>query len=257
MISHHRAASRRELEKQHSPRMIAARIAAATEHNYLGDFILGAMDGIVTTFAVVAGTAGAGFPGFVALVLGVANLLADGFSMAAGNYMGTKADREIVNKARRSEDRHIDEIPEGEREEVRQIYAAKGFQGEILEQIVDVITSDRRRWIDTMLTEEFGLQLETPSPRRAGLATFSAFVLAGAVPLVPLALPWLDRQQAFLASTAATGLSFFLIGWFKGRILERPKLTEGIETLLVGGAAAALAYGVGLLLRLLLPEINL
>ena len=115
----------------------------------------------------------------VAIILGLANLLADGFSMAVGNYLSTKAERQVVDRVRRMEEAHIERIPEGEREEIRQIFQAKGFKEPLLEEIVTVITQDRKQWVDTMLTEEFGLRLDTPSPRKAALTTFAAFVLAG------------------------------------------------------------------------------
>ena len=92
------------LDAEHTPAAIRRRLRSATEHSYLRDFVLGAMDGTVTTFAVVAGVAGAGLPSGVAIVLGIANLLADGFSMAAGNYLSTKTDRQLVDRARRIED---------------------------------------------------------------------------------------------------------------------------------------------------------
>ena len=118
------------------------------------------------------------------VVLGFANLLADGFSMAVSNYQGTKSQRQQVEEARRGEERQIEEIPEGEREEVRQIFAAKGFSGDTLEKVVDVITNDRGLWVDTMLAEELGLEVQGPDPRRAALATFVAFILVGLVPLI-------------------------------------------------------------------------
>jgi vacuolar iron transporter family protein len=203
----------------------------------------------VTTFAIVAGSAGAEFSGMVALVLGFANLAADGFSMAVSNYLSTKAEQQVLQQVRRREERHIHEVPDGEREEIRQIFAAKGFQGDFLEQIVEVITSDRRRWIDTMVTEEHGLQLETASPVRAGVTTFAAFVIAGFVPLVPYCLPLdLSPTMIFAVSAMATAITFFLIGLAKGHVLERDRLISGLETLLVGGAAAVLAYVIGVLL---------
>lgn len=234
------------LEHQHTPEAIAARLAGATEHSYLRDFVYGAMDGTVTTFAVVAGAAGAGLPSGITIILGMANLLADGFSMAAGNYIGTKADSQIVERGRRQEERHIDLAPEGEREEIRQIFAAKGFEGDLLEQIVETITHDRRRWVNTMLTEELGLQLDSPAPLRAAISTFVAFFVAGLVPLVPFFLPtdWTATQR-FAISAIATAGTFLGIGLAKGYAVRRSPLASGLETLAIGGAAAALAYVVG------------
>jgi VIT1/CCC1 family predicted Fe2+/Mn2+ transporter len=239
-----------DLRNEHTDDAIAQRIAAATRHSYLGDFILGAVDGAVTTFAIVAGGAGANLSNGVVLVLGLANVLADGASMAAGNYLKARSDLQLLERFRRMEEMHIDKIPQGEREEIRQIYLAKGFSGEVLDHIVQVITEDRKRWVDTMLTEEWGLQLQPPSPWRAGLATLAAFIAAGLVPLLPTLL-FLSQHasQTFVASSALTGVAFFAIGVIRGRIVERQPLASGVETLLIGGAAALLAFAVGRLLQ--------
>jgi vacuolar iron transporter family protein len=238
------------LETQHTPDAIAARLSDSNKHSYLGDFVLGAIDGTVTTFAVVAGTVGAQLPNSVAIILGVANLLADGFSMAASNYLGTQADEQIVDRLRQIESQHIDVIPDGEREEVRQIFAAKGFQGEMLESAVQVITQDRKRWIDTMLTDEFGVQIERVSAVRAALVTFAAFVFAGLIPLLPYFLPLqMEGGKMFYLSATATAATFFFVGAAKGRVVQRPLIRSGLETLAVGGIAAALAYAAGVLLH--------
>jgi len=242
--------SRRALEREHTPDAISKRLADATQHSYLGDFVLGAVDGTVTTFAVVSGAAGAGFAGAVAVVLGLANVLADGFSMAVGNYLKASSDRQLVERARQIEQSHIEKIPEGEREEIRQIYAAKGFSGAQLEHIVEVITNNPQQWVDTMVTEEWGLQLETPSPWRTAIITFVAFVGAGLAPLVPLMFAaLLGPTGAFVLSAGVTAITFFLIGLVKGRFVGRPMLSSGLETLATGGAAAALAFGAGAALR--------
>lgn len=239
-----------ELEHLHTKAAIRERLNSATHHSYLGDFVLGAIDGTVTTFAVVTGAAGAGLSTGVALILGFANLVADGFSMAVGNYLNVQSARHVVDKARRIEERHIDLVPEGEREEVRQIFTAKGFEEPLLSKIVDVITRDRQRWIDTMITDEFGLQLDTPSPWRAGIVTYAAFVVAGFVPLMPLLWRGFERYGVFTTSCLATGLTFFLVGIFKGHVVHRPKVRSGLETLAVGAVAAAISYFVGMLLSL-------
>ena len=239
------------LDDEHQAEAIRQRLSEGSKHSYLSDSVLGGIDGCVTTFAVVAGAVGGGLSDVVIIVLGFANLLADGFSMAASNYLGAKSEREHVGKARRTEERHIAQVPQGEREEVRQIFARKGFEGDVLEKIVKVITNDRDLWVETMLTEELGLQLEGRSPIRAGLATFAAFLVVGLVPLLPFLIPGLDAGQRFFSSILATGLAFLGVGMAKGLVLAHPVFKSGVETLLVGGLAAALAYGMGHWVRLL------
>lgn len=239
--------SQTPLEHRHHPAAIAERLERGGRPSYLGDAVLGAVDGTVTTFAVVASVAGAGLGTGVAVVVGLANVVADGFSMAAGNALRARADHEILAQARAMEERHVEEVPEGEREEVRQIFAAKGFAGRPLEDAVAIVTADRKRWVDTMLTEEFGLRLDPPSPFKTGAVTFFAFVGAGLVPLLPLLFlrAFAAPEAVFAASVAATAVTFFAVGWIKGRVLGRSRVTSGLETLVVGGAAAAIAWGVG------------
>ena len=239
--------SRRGLRHRHAPAAIAERLEEGHKPSYLGDAVLGAIDGTVTTFAVVASAAGAGLGPGVALVVGLANVVADGFSMAAGNALRAKADHEILAEARATEERHVEEVPEGEREEVRQIFAAKGFEGRLLEDAVEIVTRDRKRWVDLMLTEELGLRLDPPDPLRAGAMTFVAFLVAGMIPLLPLLLArsLLAGDAVFAASVAATALTFFAVGWVKGAVLGRGRVRGGLETLLLGGAAASLAWGIG------------
>jgi VIT1/CCC1 family predicted Fe2+/Mn2+ transporter len=238
-----------ELTDSHRPDAIRRRLAEETRHSYLGDAVLGGIDGCVTTFAVVSGAAGGGFSSLVVIVLGIANLIADGFSMAVGNYQSTRIRGESLERERRREARHIEEIPEGEREEVRQIFARKGFDGETLEKIVDVITSDREIWIDTMLKEEVRIHPDGPRPLRAAVVTFAAFVVVGSIPLLPFFLLGDGVQRAFVVSAVATGATFFGIGAVRGRAAGRSLLRSGLETFLVGGAAAVMAYAIGTWLR--------
>jgi VIT1/CCC1 family predicted Fe2+/Mn2+ transporter len=247
----HDGSTTAELRASHTPDAIRSRLASPPESSYLRDFVYGAIDGAVTTFAVVSGVAGAGLDDVIVVILGVANLVGDGFSMAAGNYLGTRAEQQQRDRMRDMEARHIDAVPEGEREEIRQIFAAQGFVGESLERVVNVITADRTRWIDTMLKEEHGLPLRGPAPLRAALVTFLAFLIVGSIPLAPfvpgLAFQW-QVPAPYLLSTLFTGAAFFAIGAAKSLFVQETWHAAGLETLLVGGVAAALAYACGLIL---------
>lgn len=234
------------MEHEHSREAIRERLAAGPRHSYLRDWIYGGIDGAVTTFAVVTGVVGAKLSPNVILVLGLANLAADGFSMAASNYLGTRAEREDFEHLEAVERRHVAAVPEGEREEVRQIFRGKGFDGLELEHVVALITSDNTRWVRTMLTEEYGLPAAIRSPLRASLATFSAFCLCGLAPLAPYLF---GAREAFWASAMLTGVVFFAIGSAKSRWSTASWWSSGLSTLLVGALAASLAYAVGTLLR--------
>jgi len=234
------------MEHEHTVDAIRERLAAGPHQNYLRDWIYGGIDGLVTTFAVVSGVVGAGFSPWVILVMGFANLFADGFSMAASNFLGTKAEHDDLKRLEAIEYRHVEIDPDGEREEVRQIFESKGFSGDELGKIVTLITADRAGWVRTMLTEEYGLPKEIRSEWRAALSTFAAFVLCGSVPLMPFVF---GSDQAFVAAAVTTGFVFVAIGSVKARWSTQPWWRSGITTFLVGGVAATLAFLAGLLLK--------
>src|SRR5437667_9992406 len=202
------------MEHDHSVEAIQERLSAVPRHNYLRDGIYGGIDGSVTTFAVVTGVLGAHLSPIVIVIMGFANLVGDGFSMAASNFLGTKSEHDDVTRLETIERRHIELAPEGEREEVRQIFAAKGFAGTDLERVVELITSDPDRWVRTMLTEEYGLPLQPRSPWMAAATTFSAFAICGIVPLIPFLIGF---RNAFSVSIALTGGVFFIIGSIKSQ----------------------------------------
>jgi len=240
-----RDSSQANIRSLHTPAAIQDRLKAGPVQSYLRDFVYGAVDGIVTTFAVVSGVAGAGLSTGVVIVLGAANLVGDGFSMAISNYLGTRADRQLVERARQIEQEHVAAYPEGEREEIRQIFRAKGLSGAALEELVYTLTSEHKRWIDTMIQEEYGLTLKGAVAWRAATVTFAAFVLLGSLPLIPFIL----GIHPYEVSSLITAAAFFLVGAVKGRFISQNWYRSGFETFLVGGVAALLAYLVGISLR--------
>ncbi len=221
---------------------------------YLGEFVYGGIDGCVTTFAVVAGAVGAGLNSSIIIILGFANLLADGFAMSVGAYLSAKSEKDNYNKHKQVEYWEVDNLPEVETEEIREIYAAKGFEGELLEQVVEVITSDRDRWVDVMMKEELNMIEETKSPFKMGLVTYIAFILIGLIPLTVYVWDYFNPIEAnrFLLTSIFTGLGFMFIGFLKTYVTET-KIWKGVlETLTLGAIAALVSYFVGDLLEKLI-----
>lgn len=231
-----------ELEHNHSDDDIAERLSKSPKPSYVRDWVYGGIDGAVTTFAIVAGVVGANLSTGIILILGLANLIADGLSMAASNYSGVKTDIDDLKRLREIERRHIRLVPEGERAEVREMFRKKGLEGRTLDEAVIAITSDEERWIETMLVEEYGVSPTPPVPIKAALATFFAFLICGAMPLVPF---FMGMESAFTVSTVLTAVVFFLIGTGKSRWSLASWWHSGLETLAIGLAAASAAYLIG------------
>lgn len=234
----------RLVDHGHSQQEIEDRLADPPGRGYLRDAVYGAIDGAVTTFAIVAGVAGAGLSPFVILALGFANVLADGFSMAAGNYSGTKAELDQIKRLRAFEARQIARNPEGEKRELRVILGDKGLSGETLDNAVEQVAARQDKWIDTMLEGEYGLGSVDPHPVRAATVTFGAFLVAGLVPLMPFVL---GLSGAFTLSVWCTLATFFGIGAMKSLWSMTSWWRSGLETLAIGGVAAGIAYAVGTL----------
>ena len=215
--------------------------------NYLGEFVYGGIDGSVTTFAVVSGAAGANLDSVIVIILGFANLIADGFAMSVGSYLSTKSEQQQYFKHKAIEYWEVDNTPEEEKNEIRDIYRLKGFQGELLEQIVETITEDRERWVDVMMKEELAMQQPTKTPFAMGLVTFISFVIMGFIPLVSYVLSYLEliEDRMFEISILATGMCFIGIGLLKSIVTGSSKLRGILETLLLGATAAVLSYLVG------------
>jgi VIT1/CCC1 family predicted Fe2+/Mn2+ transporter len=218
------------------------------DKTYITEFVYGGIDGAITTFAVVSGAAGASAELYYVLLFGFANLVADGLSMSVGNYFSVKTERENFDKHRNVEYWEIENLREREVEEIREIYAAKGFEGELLEQVVEVITSDDDVWVDTMMKEELEMMKDHKSPVRTALATFISFNVVGIIPLLAyvIAAFWeIARDDLFTISCISTGISLAVIGYLKSKVTERSALKSVLETVLLGGLAAVFAYYVG------------
>ncbi|MBA3284747.1 MAG: VIT1/CCC1 transporter family protein [Nitrosopumilus sp.] len=223
------------------------------------DFVYGATDGAVTTFAIVAGVVGASRSPSVVLILGFANLFADGFSMAIGNYLSAKSRIEYVERQRKREEWEIENTTAQKIHEIKDIYSDKGFRDELLESIAKVITSKRKVWVDTIMEEKIGLAGNTyENPISKAITTFFAFYLVGLIPLIPFIYVYFvyfdlshlinKIDNVFLYSIIFTAISFFSIGLVKGKVVNKSPVRSGLNTLIIGGIAAVVSFLVGSLL---------
>src|SRR3989344_4271530 len=223
-----------------------------TGGKYLGEFVYGAIDGTITTFAVVAGAAGASLSSGVVIILGFANLLADGFSMACGNFLSERTQRDYIKKERKREEWEIENVPEGEIDEIREIFRKKGFKGNDLEKAVQIITSDKKIWVDTMMSDELGLIESPKSPWKTAASTYFGFIVIGIIPLMAYVLSYFFpffQKNTFGIAIIMTLVALITIGVIKRYVTKKDLWKSVIETVFVGGAAAVIAYYIGFFLR--------
>jgi vacuolar iron transporter family protein len=242
--------------RAHDPRRIkiASEKHGGSGSEYMGTFVFGALDGIITTFAVVSGVEGAQLSPGIVLILGLANLFGDGFSMATGAYLSGKSEKEFYERERQREQWEVENYPEGEREELTQIYLDQGYPEEDAHQLVEIKTRDSKRWVEAMMVEELNLLPENRSAWTSALVTFAGFAIAGVIPLLYYLMDLLfhfnlPSNTAFLISVALSAAAMFGLGAAKVAVTERNPIRSGLEMLAVGGLAAAVAFGVGALLK--------
>ncbi|MDX1786170.1 MAG: VIT1/CCC1 transporter family protein [Roseovarius sp.] len=218
---------------------------------FLKQIVYGGNDGIVTTFAIVAGFAGAAadgvaqIGGLAVLVFGLANLFADATSMGLGEFLSLRSEHDLYRARRNSELREIAENPEHEQVELFMILRQRGLPAGEADTLADILTRHPPIMADLMMTYEFGMQdPDGESPVMNGLYTFGSFIIFGAVPLVPYFL-WHPTQQTFYLSIAATLVALVALGLLRWNATGLRLMRTVGETVLVGTVCALVAYAVG------------
>lgn len=223
---------------------------------YLREIVYGGNDGIVTTFAVVAGFAGASvdpgsssIPMITVLLFGLANLFADGVSMSLGSFLSLRADQDIYRKERQKEVEEIEQKPDQEVEETVEILTRKGFTVTDARKMTALYQRNTPYWIEFMMKDE--LEMSNPekeNPLYVAVSTFIAFVIFGAIPLIPYMLR--VPGNGFIYSVYATMAALTLLGLLRGWVTHKKPTLAVLETLCVGGISAVIAYIVGTFFRL-------
>lgn len=229
-----------------------------SEGGFLKPIIFGGLDGTLTAFAIVAGAAGGNLSTGVVLILGFSNILADALSMGVGEFLSSKAENEWILSERRREEWEFENYPEGEVREMVEIFEERGMSHEDAEQVILTMAKYKDFFVDIMMTQELELQVpeddHVKESFHEGIVMFLSFATFGAFPILgyvvfPSTFPDATPNQLFGAACGVTGVVLFFLGSLKSKFGNSNWLICGIETLLLGGACATIAFVIGQLLR--------
>lgn len=219
------------------------------ESNYIRDLVFGFGDGVNTSLGIVAGVGGAIIAADVVILAALIGMFTGAKAMAVQNYLAVKSQREILESEIKREEYEMQTIPDKEREEIEDIYRAKGFEGEELTGIVSKITSNKDVWLKTMLTEELGLNLEiVGNPLKGALVMFGSFLLGGILPIIPyfaVKAGLMSSITAIIMAIVISVVSSFIVGALKGRMAKKSWIRGGIEMAGLGTGIALVGYGIG------------
>lgn len=230
---------------------IAAAAASGERHhhtNSLRDVILGGQDGLVNILGIILGVIAGGGSQAVLLSAGFAAAITESISMGAVGYTSSAAERDYYEAEREREQAEIETIPAAERQEIRDVYASKGFTGELLEHVVDTITANRDTWLSTMMDEELHLQpVQRPDILRSAVVITVATLVGHLIPLVPFLV--MPRTPALVLAIVLSAAVLFGVGVYSAITLVGDWRRSGVKMLVIGLGAAAIGFLVGRLLH--------
>jgi vacuolar iron transporter family protein len=214
------------------------------ESSSIRDFVFGFGDGINTSLGLVAGVGGANESSSIIILAALVAMFTGAKAMAVQNYLAVRSQRQILQSEIEREKWEMENVPEAERQEIEDIYKAKGFSDTELGNIVNKITSDKKVWLDTMLTEELKLNLEiVGSPLKSAFRMFGAFLIGGILPIIPYFF-----SSGYVPLLIAIGTSLFasfVIGAFKSKLANLSMIRGGLEMAGMGTGIALIGYGIG------------
>lgn len=215
-----------------------------TESSGIRDFVFGFGDGINTSLGIAAGVGGADVSSNIIVLASLVGMFTGAKAMAVQNYLAVKAQRELLNSEIAREEWEMENKPDVERQEIEEIYKAKGFEGKDLEMIVNKITSNKKVWLDTMLTEELRLNVDVVgNPLKSALRMFGAFLLGGILPIIPFFF-----AHGYVPLIIAVGISLstsFAVGAVKSKLARTNIIKGGLEMAGLGTGIALIGFGIG------------
>ena len=209
--------------------------------NWLRDVILGGQDGLVNILGIILGIIAGGGSNTVLLAAGFAAAITESISMGAVGYTSAMSERDYYDAEQLREANEIDTMPDQERDEVRSIYRAKGFSGELLDRVVETITMDRKTWVATMMSEELHLQpVSTRDILRTAIVITIATLIGHLIPLAPFLV--MPREPALVLAIVLSGITLFGVGVYSAVTLVGDWRTSGLKMLVIGLGAAAVGF---------------
>ncbi|MBX9700017.1 MAG: VIT1/CCC1 transporter family protein [Acetobacteraceae bacterium] len=215
-----------------------------TSSDAVRDLVIGTADGLTVPFALAAGLSGAVAANPIIVTAGLAEIAAGCVAMGLGGYLAARTDAQHYAAERAREEQESRDWPEREKWEVSAILHRYGLRGETLTRATEAIAADRKRWVDFMM--RFELDLKEPAPGRAARSAATiggAYVVGGMIPLAPYMI-YAETRPALILSSALTAMALFGFGWLKAAVTGLPRLSGALQTLGIGGLAAAVAYAV-------------
>jgi vacuolar iron transporter family protein len=212
--------------------------------NWLRDVILGGQDGLVNILGIVLGVIAGGGSRTVLLAAGFAAAITESISMGAVGWTSALSERDYYEAEKAKEAREIEADPDAEREEIRDIYAAKGFAGELLDKVVATITANREAWLGTMMDEELHLQpVQSPDIFRSAIVITVATLIGHMIPLVPFT--WLPQTPALITAIVLSAVVLFGVGVYEAESLVGDWRKKGLQMVLIGIGAAGIGFLIG------------
>jgi len=217
--------------------------------NVIKSFTYGGVDGVLTTFAIISTAVGANVSASLVVIFGLSNIISNALSMACGDYMSNKTEIEFQRAEKARETWEVDNNPEGEMQEMEEIYMAKGMGEDDAKKMSEILSRNKKAWVDVMMVEELGIIEEPEDPLKNGLITFFSFFICGVLPLLPFIHGMSNREgglgSLFIVSVLLAGIVLYIIGAVKSKIVGVGYMKLGLETVFVGAITGGVAYLAG------------
>jgi predicted membrane protein (TIGR00267 family) len=220
-----------------------------TSSEIIRDVVIGMSDGLTVPFALAAGLSGAISSSALIVTAGIAEIVAGSIAMGLGGFLAGRTEVDHYNSELKREYNEVEQVPEQEKAEVKEVFAGFGLSAGLQDQIAEELSKDKKKWVDFMMKYELGL--EEPNPNRATKSAFTigaSYIVGGIIPLSPYLIIH-TAQEALYYSCGVTLICLFVFGYFKSKLTGQPALSGAFKVVIIGALAAGAAFGMAKLIN--------